>query len=166
MARSDADEAFEWVVIMIGIVSGVMTAFPEMFWLIYPQNVSPSLQAAKAVVVPLLLTTMIWLIGKFSAERYQPIAKVIAWLYVSILISSYCLTYFGGIGLIPRNATMVGLGMVFLNIVGPVVIFKLIVPRYRESYPESGFLRSKIKLLIALSVAGLLWGLMVIVIGS
>jgi hypothetical protein len=151
LADNDVDEAFEWLVLIIGIVCGIMNQFPDLFWLVYTSSAPSSLQAAKTVVIPILLTLMIWLIGKFTSRQYQPVAKVIAWLYVSELLFSYCLMYFWGIEWIPRNNTIVGLGMVILNIIGPVVIFKIIVPRYREIYSDSIFLKSKIRLLLLTS---------------
>ena len=166
MTKSDVDEGFEWLVIIIGIVVGIMSQFPDIFWLVYPSDVPSSMQAARGVVVPLLLTLMIWLIGKFTSTQYQPIAKIIAWLYMSELVFSYSFTYFWGIGWIPRNSTMTGVGMVCLLVLGPVVIFKIIVPRYRESYPDSIFLRSRIKLLLALIIAYLIYFLMVVAISS
>ena len=166
MAGNDVDEAFEWLVLIIGIVCGIMSQFPDIFWPVYPSDVPPSMQAAKAVVIPLLLTLMIWLIGKFTAKKYQPVAKIIAWLYVSELIFSYCWTYFCGIRWIPRNSDIVGAGMVCLLIIGPVVIFKIIVPRYREIYPDSNFLKSKIKLVMALIIAAFIYGLMVFAVSS
>ena len=163
MVNSDVDEAFEWFVLIIGIVSGIMSQFPELFWSGHPVDVPPSLKAAKGVVIPLLLTLMMWLIGKLSAKRFQPIAKIIAWVYVSSLTFAYCFQFFMAIEWLPTSSMMTGLGMVFFWL-GPVLVLKFIVPKYRESYPDSTFLRSKIKLLIALIIAGLIFGLMSVAI--
>ena len=59
MSKTDLDDAFEWFVIIIGIVTGIMSGSPEYFWSAPPFDVSPSMKAAEAVVVPLLLTLMI-----------------------------------------------------------------------------------------------------------
>ena len=130
------DEAFEWFVIIIGIVTGIMSGFPEYFWYTAPYDVPPSMKAAKAVIVLLLLTLAIWLIGRLSARHYQPIAKVIAWIYVSSLTLGYCQTFFMGIGWIHTSSTTVALGMIF-GFAPLLLVYKFIVPRYRESYPES-----------------------------
>lgn len=165
MSKTDLDEAFEWFVIIIGIVTGIMSGSPEYFWSAPPFDVPSSMKAAQAVVVPLLLTLMIWMIGKLAARQYQPIAKVIAWIYVSSLTMGYCQTFFMGIGWIPANATTVGLGMIVGTLI-PILVTIFIVPRYRESYPESKFLQSKIKLLFAYIVATIIYVLMVVVISS
>jgi len=163
LSKTDVDEAFEWFVIIIGIVTGIMSGFPEYFWNAPPYDIPPSMKAAKAVVVPLLLTLAIWLIGRLSARQYQPIAKVIAWIYVSSLTLGYCQSFFMGIGWIPSSSTTVGLGMIF-GFAPLLLVYKFIIPKYRDSYPESQFLKSKIKLLIVFIIAVLIYILMVVVI--
>ena len=167
MVRNETDEAFEWLVLIIGIVVGIMSQYPELFWPMVPYTESSSsVQAAKGVVIPLLMTLMIWLVAMFTSERFQPVIKVIAWFYVSVLICSYLLTFLWGIGWIPRSTVATGVGMLFLAVLGPVVIIRVILPRYRETYPGSRFLHSWFKLLLALVAAGFFWGLMVVAISG
>ena len=50
------------------------------------------------------------------------------------------------------NDVSVGLGMAVFFLLGPVLTHFVVVPKYREIYPDSIFLRNKIKLLITYAV--------------
>ena len=157
MAKPDVDEAFEWMVLVIGIVSAIMIQYPEYFFTLTPGSAEPSLKAAKAIVIPLLITILVWLVGKLAVRKtVQVLAKVVAWVFVIDFTVTNYFSYMQGLiwasgfdyiamGL---DSVVVLLGMFLTFLVGPIFTFFVVMPKYREVYPDSLFLRSKIKLLI------------------
>jgi hypothetical protein len=157
MAKPDVDEAFEWMVLVIGIVSAIMIQYPEYFFTLTPGSAEPSLKAAKAIVIPLLITILVWLVGKLAVRKpVQVLAKVIAWVFVIDFTVTNYFSYMQGLiwasgfdyiamGL---DSVVVLLGMFLTFLVGPIFTYFVVMPKYREVYPDSLFIRSKIKLVI------------------
>lgn len=154
MAKTEVDDAFEWMVLIIGIVSAIMTQYPEYFYTLSPGTADPSLKAAKAIVIPLVITILIWLVGKLAtSNRVQVLAKVIAWMVVvgvtCVNVYNYLLglTWASGIhfetGI--TNDFAVTLGMLIFFLLPPLFTYFAVVPRYREVYADSTLLKSRIK---------------------
>jgi len=175
MVKPDVDEAFEWMVLVIGIVSAIMIQYPEYFFTLTPGSAEPSLKAAKAIVIPLLITILVWLVGKLAVRNpVQVLAKVIAWVFVIDFTVTNYFSYMQGLiwasgfdyiamGL---DSVVVLLGMFLTFLVGPIFTYFVVMPKYREVYPDSLFLRSKIKLVITyvivqICVFGLAVGLVI-----
>jgi len=161
MTKPDVDEAFEWLVLVIGIVSAIMVQYPEYFYTLTPGFAEPSLKAAKAIVIPLVITILIWLVGKLAVRKpVQVFAKVVAWVFVTDFTITNYYSYMQGLlwasgfnyitlGL---NDFFVLLGMLLTFLVGPVLTHFIVVPKYKEIYSDSVFLRNKIKLVITYAV--------------
>jgi hypothetical protein len=157
MIKPEVDEAFEWMVLVIGIVSAIMIQYPEYFFILTPGSTEPSLKAAKAIVIPLLITILVWLVGKLAVRKpVQVLAKVVAWVFVIDFTVTNYFSYMQGLiwasgfdyiamGL---DSVVVLLGMFLTFLVGPVFTYFVVMPKYREVYPGSLFLRDKIRLVI------------------
>jgi hypothetical protein len=162
MAKSEVDEAFEWTVLIIAVVSAIMIQYPDYFYTLTPGPADPSLKASKALVIPLVLLIIIWLIAKLAtSRRVQVFSKVFAWMlvigftwanlyqYLTGLIYASGIHYEIGI----TNDIVVLSGMAGIFLIDPAVTYFVIVPRYRESYPDSTLLRSKTKFIITYIIA-------------
>ena len=162
MVKSEVDEAFEWTVLIIAVVSAIMIQYPDYFYTLTPGPADPSLKASKALVIPLVLTIIIWLIAKLAvSKRVQVFTKVFAWMVVLGFAWANLYTYLTGliyasgihyeIGM--TNDIVVVSGMVGLFLIPPAITYFVIVPKYRESYPDSTLLRSKTKFIITYIIA-------------
>lgn len=162
MAKSEVDEAFEWTVLIIAVVSAIMIQYPDYFYTMTPGPTDPSLKASKALVIPLVLLIIIWLTAKLAAsKRVQVFSKVLAWMlvigftwanlyqYMLGLIYASGIHYEVGI----TNDIAVLSGMVGIFLIDPAITYFVIVPKYRESYPDSTLLRSKTKFIITFVIA-------------
>ncbi len=155
--KPEVDEAFEWMVLVIGIVSAIMIQYPEYFYTMTPGAAEPSLKAAKAIVIPLVITIIIWLVGKLAVSKpVQTLTKIMAWIVITDVTLLNFISYFQGlIWSSGFNWVRAGLdsvfvlgGMILFFLVGPVLTHFVVAPKYRQVYPDSVFLKSKIKLII------------------
>jgi hypothetical protein len=108
-----------------------------------------------------VITIFIWLVGKLAVSKpVQVLAKVVAWMVVvDVTVANYYsymqgLIWSSGFDYLAAglNDVFVSLGMLLFFLVGPVVAHFVVVPKYREFYPDSVLLRSKIKLIITYAV--------------
>jgi len=161
MTKPEVDEAFEWMVLIIGIISAIMIQYPQYFYTLTPGVAEPSLKAAKSIVIPLVITIFIWLVGKLAVRKpVQVLAKVIAWMIVvDVTIANYYsymqgLIWYSGFDYLAAglNDAFVSLGMLLVFLVSPVLAHFVVLPKYREVYPDSTFIRSKIKLIATYAV--------------
>jgi len=157
VTKPEVDEAFEWMVLIIGIVSAIMSQYPTYFYTLSPGVADPSLKAAKAIVIPLVITIFIWLVGKLVvSEPLQVLAKVVAWIVVIGVTLNNFYNYM--LGLIWASGfhyeatilddVFVSLGMLLFFLLAPIFTYFVVVPKYRDIYPNSTLLRSKVKFLI------------------
>jgi len=161
VTKPEVDEAFEWMVLIIGIVSAIMIQYPAYFYTMSPGAAEPSLKAAKAIVIPLVITILIWLVGKLAvSKRIQVSAKVVAWMVVVgvtwVNFYNYMLGLIWASGFHYEttilNDVFVSLGMLLFFLLAPVLTYFVVVPKYREIYPDSALLRSKIKFIVTYAV--------------
>jgi len=161
MTKTDVDDAFEWMVLIIGIVSAIMIQYPAYFYTMSPGAAEPSLKAAKAIVIPLVITILIWLVGKLAvSKRVQVLAKVVAWMVVTGVTLNNFYNYM--LGLIWAsgfhyettilNDVFIALGMLLFFLFPLILPYFVVVPKYREIYPDSTLLSSKIKFIITYAV--------------
>lgn len=169
MTKSEVDEAFEWMVIVIGIVSAIMIQYPEYFFTLTPGTTDPELKAAKAIVIPLTITIIIWLIAKLALnQRVQVFFRLVAWIIVLFIAFDYFYQY--TLGLIWAsgfhyettifNDIFVLLGLILAFGVPPAISYFIVIPRYKQIYPDSMLLNSKSRLLLLFLVMDILLFLM------
>lgn len=158
MTKADVDEAFEWLVLIIGIVSAIMSQYPTYFYTLSPSTVDPSLKAAKAIVPPLIITILIWLVGKLStSKRVQVLAKIVAWMVVIGVTWVNVYNYLIGliwasgfpieIGI--TNDIYVTFGILCFFLLPLIFTYFVVAPKYREIYPDSTLLASRFRFIVA-----------------
>ena len=161
MTKPEVDEAFEWMVLITGIVSAIMIQYPAYFYTMSPGVVEPSLKAAKAIVIPLVITIVIWLVGKLAVSKpVQVLAKVVAWMVVTgvtfVNFYNYMLGLIWASGFHYEttilNDVFVSFGMLLFFLLALILTYFVVLPKYREIYPDSALLRSKIKFMITYAV--------------
>jgi len=150
----DIDDAFEWLIVVIGIITAVINQYPEYFYAVTPNPDRPfALRVAIGVVPIMLVITIIWLIGKVSSRGLvQALAKVIAWMLIIGTTWVNLIFYSMGIMIafqIPRNeaTNMNILGLLVFFLLCPFIAYRFIAPKYRDIYPDIIFLRKKSQLI-------------------
>jgi hypothetical protein len=154
MEKPDVDEAFEWLIVMLSIVSAILSQYPEYFYTVTPMSSRPtSLKAAMSIVPPLVITIIIWLTGKLSRRRtVQALSRVIAWMITLGITWVNLNLFFQGImwaawRIIP-NDLMITTGLLGFSLLCPAVTYFVVMPRYREVYPDLPFFRSRVQFLV------------------
>lgn len=149
MSRVDVDGAFEWLVVILGIVNAIMVSYPEYFFWGEQYGMPASEVAVKSAVLPLLVTALIWIAGKLATDtRLQVIVKLTAWMFALSLVYGRVFSYLGAAEYISLSSILVGLNMLIIPVLIPIFAFKVVLPRYREMYPDLNLLRSKILFVI------------------
>jgi hypothetical protein len=162
MANRNIDEAFEWLIVMLGIVSAILSQYPQYFYSFSPSVDRPlSLRAAMSIVPPIVITIVIWLIGKISSRNIiQAVTKVISWIFVLGITWANLWSYFSGIIIAELSISPFDypnwLGAIGFFIFSLTVTYFGVIPKYREMYPELSFLKSKIKFLVTYGVTNIL----------
>ncbi len=141
MAKNDVDEAFEWLIVIVGIVSAILSQYPEYFYTITPIPDRPaSLKAAIGIVPPLVVVVVVWLVGKLAGrDAVQSTAKITAWLMTVDVTWANLYSYFLGIvwsawGITPTSP-MIMFGMLGVFVLSPAFVYFVVVPKYRATYP-------------------------------
>jgi len=157
MPGKDVDDAFEWLVLIYGIVDAIIVTYPEYFYWGEQYGMPASEVAVKSTVLPLIITALIWIVGKLATDiRVQVTAKLTAWMLALGLVYGILYSYLGGAGYIRTSGFTVGLNILIAPVLLPIITFKFVLPRYKEMYPDQKFLRSKTLLIIVYTLAGLL----------
>lgn len=167
LTKVNIDEAFEWLIVMLGIVSAIMSQYPQYFYSFSPRPDRPlSLRAAISIVPPMVITIVLWLIGKISSRNLvQAVTKVISWLFIIGITWANLWSYFSGIilaefSILPINYPNF-LGAIGFFVLSPIVTYFGVIPKYREIYPELSFLKSKTKFLITYAITNILLFLLI-----
>jgi hypothetical protein len=153
VVKNEVDEAFEWLVVILGVVTAILVQYPEYFYTATPGQAAAPLKAAMAVIPPIVVTVVVWLVGKLSErDAVQAVAKVVAWQLILSVTWANLYSYFLGIswaasGVVPGSLS-VGAGMLGFLLLGPTVTFFVVVPKYGRMYPGVLLLRSKWRLML------------------
>lgn len=177
MVNHNIDEAFEWLILMLGIVSAILGQYPQYFYFITPHPERPkSLRAAMSIVIPMVITIGLWLIGKLSSKSLvQAVAKVVSWIFILGATFINLWSYFLGIILqslqmppsssiyefigADRVALILMLQQIGFLLFSLIIIYFVVIPKYRDIYPDIAFLKSKTKFLITYGVTMFLFAL-------
>jgi len=151
------DEAFNWLVLILSTLSGVLTGLPE------------TMEVKKAVALgllpPLLVLVIVWLFSHLTERRaLQIILKSYAWFYSSFMFLTLIFVfvyvtfppfiyYFFG----PRPPFLWGMPVMAVSFFSIPFLFYAIAiqPKYKQIYKDSKFLASRLKpaLLYILAIA-------------
>lgn len=145
---SQLDEAFNWLVLILGIIAGVLSDFPQLL-VVHTQWIE--LAVVRLLVFPVIILVFLWLCGLLARNvAFQVVMKSFSWIFASIiLMADFVLLILGIFPIyIPRGPGTTPLGMVIQGLIlfSPLYfsIFCLLVvrPRMREAYKDSKFLYS------------------------
>jgi hypothetical protein len=120
----------------------------------------------------MVITIGLWLIGKLSSKsRVQAVAKVISWMFILGVTFTNLWSYFLGIILqllqmppslsiydfigADRVALIMMLEQIGFLLFTPIITYFVVIPKYREVYPDLSFLKSKTQFLITYGVTTL-----------
>jgi len=151
LVRSEVDEAFEWLVVILGVVTAILIQYPEYFYTTTPGETAAALKAALAVIPPIVIAVIIWLVGKLSErDTVQAVAKIAAWILVLNITYMNLYSYFLGIvwsvwGTVPGGLLVAG-GFVGLFALAPSVSHFVLIPRYRRTYPGAALFQGRWRL--------------------
>lgn len=159
------DEAFSWLVVILGIIAGALSQFPEI-WPTQIGQVTAPVFLVRLLILPVIFLVLVWLWSFLAREmENQAVLKSLSWMFASIImiadIAFILLATYG-----PDPATHAGPGENFpqwitmiLIILSPYYLTPFfysfaIRPRMREIYKNSEFLHSQSKqaLLYAVTV--------------
>jgi len=153
MSKSDVDRAYELLVVIIGLNFSIMGSNPEFFWSDRP-DMPLELTAMRQTVIPLLVLTGVWLIGYLvTNENHRIHVKLAAWALAVFMAMVHTMIYFEGAeywgGISHQQEPYIAFPLVLLLI--PLLVFRFIVPRYEEMYPDATFFRTKTRLRLLLT---------------
>jgi hypothetical protein len=164
LEKTDVDEAFELLLVITGVISAIMSQYPEYFWRFfgqYSEDFPIALAASRSLILPLIVALTLWIVGKLiTNQRYQAIIKVFAWLYTLNLTFGNVLMYLFGSRWLPvdfETGSSAGWGNIVFFLIVPSLNYFVILKKYQKLYPESKFLQSKIMFIITSIVALLLF---------
>jgi len=153
VVKSDVDGAFELILVITGIVCAIMSQYPEYFWKYFPTppGFPISLAATRSLILPLIIALIMWVVGKLTtSKRYQAVIKVFAWMYALNITFGNVIMYLLGSRWLPLEPEIgAGLGNIIFFLIVPSLNYVVVIPRYKEIYPDSKFLQSKIMFIIA-----------------
>jgi len=153
LSKTDVDRAYELLVVIIGLNFSIMGKNPEFFWGGNP-DMPIELTAMRQTVIPLLVLTSIWLTGYLlTNENHKILVKIAAWAFALFMAMVHTLIYFEGAqfwsGVPHQQEQYIGLPFVLLII--PLLVFKFIAPRYKEMYPDATFFKTNTRLRLVIT---------------
>ncbi len=133
---------------------GIISSYPYFFWGDIP-DVSAPLQAVRSVILPLLISAMLWLIGKLLLNPNRMLmVKLTAWMYSIATTTAFFLNYLMGVQFLvitnELNQAIVGYSALFLF--SPVFVSGIVYPLYKRKYPEASFFKNKLWFLLVLAI--------------
>jgi len=163
------DEAFNWLVVLLGAVAAAMSQFPERV----PFLLQGSLAVVRIFVFPFVILVILWLAGSLARETgSRVVLKALSWIYASaILAIDFVALLFGSVPIVQEMSRIVmPVYQFFVLTPGLAILFPLIFyiflvrPRMRELYKDSRIFHSfsKQALLYIVAIALLLLALGVV----
>jgi hypothetical protein len=162
------EEAFNWLVVILGIVAGALSQFPEL-WPLQIHGVTRPVFLVRILILPVIVLVLIWLWSYLAKEKeHQVVLKSLSWVLATILmIADIVFIILGTYGLDPN--TLTGPGENFLQwiiyvllilspfyLAPPFCLFG-VRPRMREIHKNSKFLYSLPKQALLYIIAVLLY---------
>jgi len=144
------DDAFNWLVLILSTISGVLTGLPE--------TMEVKKVVALGLIPPLLVLVVVWLFSHLTERTsLQIILKSFAWFYSSFMFLAFVFIFvyvtspafisllFGPAGL-AQTFRVVLYVMVVSYLVTPFLFYAVAIqPKYRQIHKDSRFLASRIQ---------------------
>lgn len=143
----EVDEAFNWLVLILSTVSGVLVGLPE--------TMEVKKAVALGLVPPLLVLVILWLFSHLTG-RTSPkiILKSFAWFYASFMFLTFIFVFayvtsplFISFFFRPYTPlVLVGIAMAVFFFVAPFVFYSVAIqPKYRKDHRDSKLLASRLR---------------------
>lgn len=96
------DEAFNWLVVLLGTIAAAMSQFPERV----PFLLQGSLAVVRIFVFPFVILVILWLAGSLARETgSQVVLKSLSWIYASaILAIDFVALLFGSVPVLQEKS--------------------------------------------------------------
>lgn len=155
--------AFNWLVAVLGIISGTLTSFPEVIPF-YQGGGFSTVFMIRLLVFPILILVILWLWGSLArVGEHQVIMKSLSWIFASIILAADIVIFLTGT-VPPINEAFVQgkFGMLQtilpLELIVPIPFCYFVIrPRLEETHRESKFLSSLPKQTLIYIVAVILY---------
>jgi len=183
------DDAFNWLVVILGIIAGALTQFPQLAvfgWYLFPEQASQVVPLnvdyllLRSLIFPVVFLALFWLLGFLTIKsEWQVMLKFFSWISASIIlivdllllgvftiIHAYYPPAFWSTW-IPEEGPPIVIVVTALFSYSLLVIFPLLFsffvvrPRMREIYKDSKFLHSIPKQVLLFIMAVLFYLLLV-----
>jgi hypothetical protein len=154
----DVDHAFELLLVIMGLVMSIFSSHPEVLVGDIPDDILFLIPLMlRLTVIPLLIMLFVWLAAKLSRNEYRQILiKIVAWMIATNYTISFLYLYFRGIGFLPGSrAEEIILSMITF-VINPFFVYAVVVPSYKEMYPDATFFKSKKGFIVAYVISGVI----------
>jgi len=138
----EIDEAFNWLVLVLGTLSGALMASMHLYPLPSPP-LTPKLeiQFVRLLFVPFIVLVISWLSSHLIQNKgIRIVLKSFSWIYALILLLIDLLFFLSVILVSDIRGTPLGVALLW---VPSLVYLVLIRKRYKLIFPDSKFLKSK-----------------------
>ncbi len=139
----EIDEAFNWLVLILGTLSGALIGSMHLYPLLSPP-LTPKIeiQFLKLLFVPLIVLVISWLSSHIIQNKgIRIVLKSFSWLYALLLLLIDLIFFLSVILVSEIRTTPLGVALLW---VPSLVYLGGIRKRYKLIFPDSKFLNSKI----------------------
>ena len=157
------DKAFDWFVLVLSIISGTLSSFPEVIPFLRGGEFD-TIIIIRLLVFPVLILVILWLWGSLArTEEYEVVMKSLSWIFASIILVTDILMFL--VGTVPPITEVfvqrrfgILQTLIPLELVIPIPFCSFVIrPRLREVYKESKFLYSLPRQILIYVIAVILY---------
>ena len=154
----DVDDAFQLLLLIVGIVFSIFNSHPEA---LLSSGGDPEFLIQiliRITVIPLLVVTFLWIGAKLIQNvNYAIFLKLIDWMMAINLTWGVLYLFFREMGYFQRARYLeTYLGIIIAPLV-PIFVYYVVVPRYKEMYPNASFFEKKWRFVLAFLLSTLLF---------
>jgi len=137
----EIDEAFNWLVLILGTLSGALIGSMHLFPLpVPPLTPNIEIQFIKLLYVPFIVLVISWLSSRLvQNQKIRIVLKSFSWLYALLLLFADLLFLASVILVYDVRGTLLG---VVVSWVPSLVYLGAVRKRYQQIFPDSKFLNS------------------------
>ena len=145
MPDSDLDKAYDLLVVIIALIYSIVGSYSELFYSATPQ-LSLEIVTMRNTVLPLIILTVLWLASKLIPNKNgQVLLKGVAWMTALTLAALLFIHFlYEGAKLLSGSTLFFLVEMGFMVFGSPLIVWKLIIPEYKEKYPDVHFWGGKV----------------------
>lgn len=145
----EIDEAFNWLVLILSTLAGVLFQSPLLFTSIAPFRVRPSepqIALVRVLLIPLIVLIISWLGSHLILHKETRIVlKSFSWFY-ALLILVVEFHFLVGVVLGEFGASLITQGLLLWAVIVPSLVYLVLIRKhYKAIFPDSKFLSSNKK---------------------